>query len=124
MQAVPRALRVAGIVEDLDGGGGAELRPVLQYPDDFLIRSYFNELRTLVFSAARADDGIAICETGSLHGAIHSGADAIEPSGRQANGFSVRFVSQRTLYETPFLLDTPAYSPSASLYCLVGRSQS
>lgn len=64
MQAVARALRVAGIVEDLDGGGGAELRPVLQYPDDFLIRSYFNELRTLVFSAARADDGIAICETG------------------------------------------------------------
>lgn len=64
MQAVTGALGIAGVVENLDGGGGAELCPVLQYRYDFLVRSYFDELGTLIFSAAGADDGIAVREAG------------------------------------------------------------
>jgi len=46
--------RNAGIVEDLHGGGVAEVLPVLQHPDDFLVRRHFDELRA--FAAAAAGD--------------------------------------------------------------------
>src|SRR5437868_2366091 len=58
--------RDAGIVEDLDGGGIGEVFPILEHPDDLLIRSHLDELRPLPFAAARSEDGIAIGEPGAV----------------------------------------------------------
>ena len=50
----------ARIVQNLHGGGGAEVLPVLQDPDDFFVRRDFDELRTFAVAAARAEDGVAV----------------------------------------------------------------
>ena len=56
----------AGLVEDLDGGGGAEVCPVPENPDDFLVGRDFDELRAFSIFAARTDDGVAIDEAVGL----------------------------------------------------------
>ena len=55
----------AGIVQDLHGGGGAEGLPILQHPDDFLVRGDFNELRAFAIVAAGGEDGVAVGQPGA-----------------------------------------------------------
>ena len=62
MLRLARFFRDAGLVKNLHGGGGTEVGPIAQNPDDFFIGSNFDELRALSISAARADDGVAVRE--------------------------------------------------------------
>ena len=41
----------ARIVQKLLGGGVTEIFPILQHPDDFLVRSHFDQLRSTAIFA-------------------------------------------------------------------------
>lgn len=51
MLGFSRFFRYTGIVKHLDGGSWSEVRPILQYPDNFLIFRNFHELRTMIAAA-------------------------------------------------------------------------
>ena len=55
----------ARIVQDLHGGGVAEVFPILQHPDDFFVRGDFDELRAFAVAAARGEDGVAVGQPGA-----------------------------------------------------------
>src|SRR5271157_1924545 len=61
---VSRLLRDARLVQDLNGGRRAEVRPVLKHPDDFLVRRDFDELGSLSFGSTGTNDGVAVRQTG------------------------------------------------------------
>ena len=44
--------RDAGIIQNLHGGGGTEVFPILEHPDDLFVRGDLVELWTLAVSAA------------------------------------------------------------------------
>ena len=69
-----RIFRDAGIVQDLHGGGGTERLPILQHPDDFLVRSDFDELRAFAVVAARGEDGVA---AGQARAALGRGGELV-----------------------------------------------
>ena len=50
----------AGVVQNLNGSGGAEVCPILQDPDDFLVARDFDELRAFAVAAAGTDDRVAV----------------------------------------------------------------
>ena len=50
----------ARIVQDLNGGGRTEVCPVVQNPDDLLVRRDFDKLRAFAVAASRTDDRVAV----------------------------------------------------------------
>ena len=65
MLRLARILRDAGLIQYLNGGCGAEVCPVLQDPDDFLVARDFDELRAIAVAAAGTDDGVAVGQAGA-----------------------------------------------------------
>src|ERR1035438_7688589 len=65
---LPRIFRDAGIVQDLNSGRRAKVGPVLQNPDNFLAWCYLHKLRAFPVPAARADDRVAVGQTGGALG--------------------------------------------------------
>ena len=66
--------RNAWIVENLHCGAVADFFPILQHPDDFLVRSHFDELGALAIFAARGEDGVAVGQPGA---ALRGGGELI-----------------------------------------------
>ena len=61
---LPWIFREAWVIQNLNCGGGAEVRPIPQNPDHLLVRRYFDKLWTIHVSTAGTNDGIAIGEPG------------------------------------------------------------
>ena len=82
--------RNARIIQNLHGGAIADFFPILQHPDDFLVRRDFNELGAFAVFAARGEDGIAIGQPGATLGC--GGELVIGRQVRLAIEFPNRFV--------------------------------
>jgi hypothetical protein len=85
--------RDAGLVEKLDAGGGAKRIPVADGPDDFFIRSDFDDLNdgeaVRARTAAIAQDGVSAVEAiGGLDDAQFDAGQVVffERSSRNAKG--------------------------------------
>src|SRR4051794_6441668 len=91
MLRLPRILRHAWIIKNLHRRPVADVFPILQHPDDLLVRRHFDQLRTLSVLAARREDRVAVGQAGA---GLRGGSELII---RRQVGLAVEFPDRFSL---------------------------